>query len=123
VTVRQENTREDRKETVMAKTTVTPTVNLPEFAKKVMQIARYAPESARFGPNKVYISKVWEIGFSDRISLEAFKELLKQASIQGLIYLSRADLVKFMDQKVLQDSEIQLTQGSLTHTVHFVLVV
>jgi hypothetical protein len=107
----------------MAKTVTTPVVNLSEFAKKVMQIARYAPESARFGPNKVYISKVWEIGFSDRVSLETFKELLKQASIQGLLYLSRADLVKFMDPKTLCDSEIQLTKGSLTHTVHFVLVV
>jgi hypothetical protein len=104
-------------------TVKTPVVNLPEFAKKVAEVARYAPDDAKFAPHKVYISKVWEIGFSDRMTLETFKELLKQASIQGLLYLSRADLIQFMPQDLVKKSEIQMTPGSLTHTVHFVLVV
>jgi hypothetical protein len=105
------------------KTTPTPTVNLPSFAKKVLEFARYLPEKYRFGPNKVYISKVWEVGFSNQMSLELFKELLKQASIQGLLYLSRADLVKVMNLDWVKESEITLAQGSNTAVVNFILIV
>jgi len=100
-----------------------PTVNLPSFAKKVLEVARYAPKNYWFGPNKVFISKVWEIGFSNQMSLELFKELLKQAHIQGLLYLSRADLVKVMNLDWVRESEIQLIPNSDTAVVNFVLIV
>jgi hypothetical protein len=105
------------------KTAQTPVINLTHFAKKVAEVARYAPESFKFGPNKAYISKVWELGFKNQMDLGTFKEYLKQAHIQGLLYLSRADLVKFMDQEWLRQSEIQLVPGSDTAVVHFVLIV
>jgi len=101
----------------------TPTVNLPSFAKKVLEVARYAPKKYWFGPNKVFISKVWEIGFSNQMSLELFKELLKQAHIQGLLYLSRADLVSAMNQEWVRESEIQLIPNSDTAVVNFILIV
>ena len=101
----------------------TPVINLPHFAKKVMEVARYAPEEFRFGPNKAYISKVWELGFKDMMTLEQFKEYLKQAHIQGLLYLSRADLIQVMNQQWVKESEIQLAQGLDTAVVNFVLIV
>jgi len=113
-------TRKTTKTTQVAQNT---TINLPHFARKVMEVARYAPEEYKFGPNKVYINKVWELGFKDQMTLTTFKEHLKQAHIQGLLYLSRADLVKVMNQEWLRLSEIQLVPGSLTATAHFVLIV
>ena len=112
------------KTTKTTKTAQAPAViNLVHFAKKVMEVARYAPESVKFGPNKVYINKVWELGFSGQMSLEEFKEYLKQANTQGLIYLSRADLVQVMNQEWLKLSRIQLVPGSDTIVVDFVLIV
>ena len=98
-------------------------INLIHFAKKVMDVARWAPESVKFGPNKVYINKVWELGFKSQMSLEEFKEYLKQCHTQGLIYLSRADLVQVMNQEWLKLSKIQLVPGSDTAVVDFVLIV
>jgi hypothetical protein len=112
-----------RKTTKTTQSTQTPVVNLPHFAKKVMEVARYAPEDCKFGPNKVYISKVWELGFKGQMTLEAFKEYLKQAHVQGLLYLSRADLVSVMKQEWLKQSRIQLVPGSDTAVVDFVLIV
>jgi hypothetical protein len=100
-----------------------PVINLAQFAKKVNEVARWAPESMKFGPNKTYICKVWELGFKNQMDLNTFKEYLKQAHIQGLLYLSRADLVSVMNQEWLRLSEIQLVPGSLTAAAHFVLIV
>jgi hypothetical protein len=105
------------------KVSETPIVHLPSFAKKVLEVARYLPERYWFGPNKVYICKVWEVGFSNYISLDVFKELLKQAHIQGLLYLSRADLIQAMNQQWIQESEIKLVPGSDTAVVNFILIV
>jgi len=101
----------------------TPVINLPYFAKKVMEVARYLPEEYKFGPNKAYICKVWEVGFKNQMDLGTFKEYLKQANTQGLIYLSRADLVQVMNQEWLKLSRIQLVPGSDTIVVDFVLIV
>ena len=102
----------------------TPVINLPHFAKKVMEVARWAPESVKFGPNKVYINKAWELGFKGQMSLEQFKEYLKQAHVQGLLYLSRADLVKVMNQEWLNLSRIHLVPGSdIVGVVEFILIV
>jgi len=113
-----------RKSKTTRKTTQsTPVINLPHFTRKVMEVARWAPEQYKFGPHKVFISKVWELGFKSQISLEEFKEYLKQASTQGLIYLSRADLVSVMNQEWVKESEIQLVPGLDTAVVNFVLIV
>ena len=105
-------------------TAQTPAViNLVHFAKKVMEVARYLPEEYKFGPNKAYICKVWEVGFKNQMDLGTFKEYLKQANTQGLIYLSRADLVQVMNQEWLKLSKIQLVPGSDTAVVDFVLIV
>jgi len=120
----RKTTSKTSKTTKTTKTAQAPAViNLVHFAKKVMEVARYAPESVKFGPNKVYINKVWELGFSGQMSLEEFKEYLKQANTQGLIYLSRADLVQVMNQEWLKLSKIQLVPGSDTAVVDFVLIV
>jgi len=112
------------KTTKTTKTAQAPAViNLPHFAKKVMEVARYLPEEYKFGPNKAYICKVWEVGFKDQMDLGTFKEYLKQANTQGLIYLSRADLVQVMNQEWLKLSKIQLVPGSDTAVVDFVLIV
>jgi len=98
-------------------------INLIYFTRKVMEVARYLPETYKFGPNKAYICKVWEVGFKGQMDLGTFKEYLKQAHIQGLIYLSRADLVQVMNQEWLKLSRIQLVPGSDTAVVDFVLIV
>jgi hypothetical protein len=98
-------------------------INLIHFTRKVMEVARYLPETYKFGPNKAYICKVWEVGFKGQMDLGTFKEYLKQAHIQGLIYLSRADLVQVMNQEWLKLSRIQLVPGSDTAVVDFVLIV
>ena len=104
--------------------TQTPAViNLSHFAKKAAEVARYLPEAYKFGPNKAYICKVWEVGFKGQMDLGTFKEYLKQAHIQGLIYLSRADLVQVMNQEWLKLSKIQLVPGSDTAVVDFILIV
>ena len=112
-----------RKTTRKTAQTAQAPVNLPHFARKVMEVARFAPESCKFGPNKVYICKAWELGFKDQMTLEQFKEYLKQAHIQGLIYLSRADLIQVMPQDVIRQSEIQWEPGNLSMTSHFILIV
>ena len=116
-------TRKTTSKTSKTTQTAQAPVNLAYFAKKVMEVARYAPEEYKFGPNKAYICKVWELGFKDQMTLEEFKEYLKQANSQGLLYLSRADLVQVMNQEWLKLSTIQLVPGSDTAVVDFVLIV
>jgi hypothetical protein len=116
-------TRKTTRKTQSSDRSGSPVINLPHFAKKVNEVARWAPESMKFGPNKTYICKVWELGFKEQMTLKQFKEYLKQAHIQGLLYLSRADLVSVMNQEWLRLSEIQLVPGSLTAAAHFVLIV
>ena len=118
----RKTTSKTSKTTKTTKTAQAP-VNLAYFAKKVMEVARYLPEEYKFGPNKAYICKVWEVGFKDQMDLGTFKEYLKQANTQGLIYLSRADLVQVMNQEWLKLSKIQLVPGSDTAVVDFVLIV
>jgi len=101
----------------------TPTVNLKEFAQRVIEVARAMPESGKFGSNKAYIFCVWQAGFANEMTLDQFKETLKMAGRDGLVYLSRADLIQVMPQDLVQKSEIQLESGSMTNAVHFVLIV
>jgi hypothetical protein len=111
------------RKTTSKTTQAAPVIDLAHFAKKVTEVARYLPEEYKFGPNKAYICKVWEVGFKTQMDLNTFKEYLKQAHIQGLIYLSRADLIQCMNQQWLRESTIQLVPGSNTAVVDFVLIV
>jgi hypothetical protein len=111
------------RKTTSKTTQAAPVINLAHFAKKVAEVARYLPEEYKFGPNKAYICKVWEVGFKGQMDLGTFKEYLKQAHIQGLLYLSRADLISVMNQEWLKLSKIQLVPGSDTAVVDFVLIV
>ena len=113
-----------RKTTSKTTQTAQAPINLIHFAKKVMDVARWAPEQYKFGPNKVYINQEGELGFKGQMSLEQFKEYLKQAHVQGLLYLSRADLVKVMNQEWLKLSRIHLVPGSdIVGVVEFILIV
>jgi hypothetical protein len=82
--------------------------DLFQFARATRDAASASP-SGRFGPNKVFISHVWQALRSapDRaqLSLPEFKERLLAAHRQGLIVLSRADLVERMPREDLAASE------------------
>jgi len=97
-------------------------VNMIEFAKKVNEVAKKSPSKYRFGPYKVYIYWVWALGFKGQMSLDRFKELLREAHRAGLVILSRADLVSVMNQEWLRKSEIEMIPGSDTAVANFVLI-
>jgi len=97
-----------------------------ELARMVMQIAYSVPQDGRFGPNKVYIYSAWlesqKHPTFPKMSLEEFKELLKEASQQGYLYLSRADLVQVMPKHLVDMSEICWEGDNLSRTSHFILL-
>jgi len=97
-------------------------VNLAQFGRKVNDVARRSPEKYRFGPNKVYIYWVWSLGFKGQMSLDQFKELLREAHREGHVILSRADLVQVMNQDWLRKSEVKMLPGSDSAVAHFVLI-
>jgi hypothetical protein len=95
--------------------------DLPAFAATVRALGRDSP-TGRFGDNKVFISHLWrrmsgEPGLP-RLDLPAFKQRLVEASLKGLLTLSRADLVEAMDPDNVRESETPY----LNTFFHFVLV-
>jgi hypothetical protein len=96
-------------------------LELPEFAAVVRALARSCPDG-RFGTNKVFISHVWRRLRDEPnlppMDLPRFKELLVEANRQGLLELSRADLVESMDPADVRESEI----AYLTGLFHFILI-
>lgn len=93
---------------------VIPEVDLPTFAKTVLDVAR-AAKTGRFGDNKVFISEVHRL-FPQEMDLDTFKEWLLKAQRAGLVPLSRADLVEAMDPELVARSELPY----LGATFHFV---
>jgi hypothetical protein len=96
--------------------------DLPAFAETVKALGRTSPPEDRFGGNKVFIAAVWrasqrEPGFP-RLDLPEFKSRLIEANREGLLNLSRADLVEVMDPARVTESETH----NLNATFHFVLV-
>lgn len=89
---------------------------LEGFAKRVIAAAR-ASKTGRYGHNKVFISHVWRglegEGESDP---QAFKERLVAAHREGLLDLSRADLVEAMPAEDVAASEVSYYGA----TFHFV---
>lgn len=93
--------------------------DLAAFAAQVLALARSAV-AGRFGDHKVFIAHVWE-GFRQQPEAAAltraeFDAHLVEANRQGLLRLSRADLVSGMDPDDVQRSEIRLPYSSF----HFV---
>jgi hypothetical protein len=96
-------------------------LDLPAFAAAVQTAARTS-STGWFGDNKVFISHVWrrlkeatQIGSLD---CSAFKRKLVEASAQGLLVLSRADLVQVMDPVDVDESATSVQNA----TFHFILV-
>lgn len=101
---------------------IAETWDLPTFAATVRALAESSPPASRFHGNKVFISALWrssqqEPGFP-RVGLEEFKQQLVAANSQGLLQLSRADLVQAMDPVIVAESETRYLNASF----HFVLV-
>jgi hypothetical protein len=97
-------------------------IDLPQFAQAVLQHANSRPPQERFGPNKAFISCVWQATQADptfpRMDLDTFKRHLTAAHHQGLLYLSRADLVQAMNPQLVAQSETHYLNGQF----HFILL-
>jgi hypothetical protein len=81
---------------------------LPEFAERVKAIADGLPE--RFGDDKVLIGDVYKAAKSEDSSLTPaeFKTKLRQANHEGLVELSRADLVSRFHPDDIKASSVNL---------------
>ncbi len=95
--------------------------DLTAFANTVQAAARDCP-TGWFGNNKVFISHLWrhlhgEPAFA-KLDLPAFKQRLVEANREGLLTLSRADLVQLMDLTDVAESETTYENA----VFHFVLV-
>lgn len=94
---------------------VTGKMTLSAFADRVLSLASQATDG-RFGDHKVFISHVWSRfkaspegrGFSRT----EFDERLVDSNRQGLLKLSRADLVGAMNPHDVASSEIKLDHAS-----------
>jgi hypothetical protein len=95
--------------------------DLQSFANTVRAAARDCP-TGRFGDNKVFINHVWrrlrDEPALDGMDLPEFKQKLVEANAEGLLSLSRADLVQLMDPTDVQESETR----HLNAEFHFILV-
>ncbi|HKA87997.1 MAG TPA: hypothetical protein VKE22_10040 [Haliangiales bacterium] len=89
--------------------------DLGGFARRVRAAAGASP-SGRFGDNKVFISHVHAALADPALDLPAFKARLVDAHRQGLVTLTRADLVEAMDPADVAASETRY----LGATFHFV---
>jgi hypothetical protein len=96
--------------------------DLPTFAATVVALARSCP-TGRFGDNKVFIASVYRLSQAEasfpRMTLPEFKSRLIEANRQGLLQLSRADLVQAMDPVLVAESEARLEDDV---TFHFILL-
>lgn len=89
------------------------------LALKLLDTAvRTAPASDRYGPHKVFVSRLWDrIGGDLRMTLPQFKAWLVALNRTGAADLARADLVGAMNPRDVERSEIN-DHGA---TFHFVL--
>lgn len=96
--------------------------DLATFAQRVLNAARRLPPESRFGENKVFISHVWrqlqDEAAIDGLELETFKQRLVEANREGLVRLSRADLVEAMAPVDVQESATACENA----TFHFVRI-
>ncbi len=89
------------------------------LARKLLDTAvRTAPASDRYGPHKVFVSRLWDrIGGDLRMTLPQFKAWLITLNRTEAADLARADLVGAMNPRDVERSEIN-DHGA---TFHFVL--
>lgn len=94
-------------------------LELTAFARAVQEAARRSP-TGWFGDNKVFIWHVWEQWRrrAPDTDITVFKERLVQAHQQGLLRLSRADLVDGLNPSDLAASETRY----LTATFHYIRI-
>lgn len=96
---------------------------LQNFAASVLAAARSC-RTGKWGESKVFVNHAWrayarlagQMSFAGHMSLATFKVNLIKAQRQGLLRLSRADLVEAMPAKDVSESVIH----SLGATYHFV---
>lgn len=95
--------------------------DIKQFAEHVIDAARRCPPAARFGENKVFISHVWRQmnhPTAHHVDLSRFKQRLLEANRDGLLQLSRADLVEAMDPVDVRESSTVYDNA----TFHFVRI-
>ncbi len=99
----------------------TTDIDLPAFARIVLEAARECPDG-RFGDDRVFIGRVWNHVKSrpefENASIDHFKQKLARASRERLLSLGCADLVDAMDPRDVEESEIVDMGGSW----HFVRI-
>lgn len=97
-------------------------LDLPAFASAAVAAARRTPPAGWFGDNKVFISHAWQTfrqqPGGQNVDLPAFKQRLVEANREGLLRLSRADLVSAMDPADVRASETRYLNAEF----HFILI-
>jgi hypothetical protein len=95
-----------------------PDFSLAGFAEHVREAAQ-ATTTGHFGPSKIFISHVWQTlqvrGTFPGMTEAEFKSRLVEANREGLLALSRADLVEAMSPDDVRESETHY----LNATFHF----
>jgi hypothetical protein len=91
--------------------------DLTGFARRAQAAAAASP-TGRFGDNKVFIAHVHAALADPALDLPAFKARLVDAHREGLVTLTRADLVEAMDPRDVAESETRY----LGATFHFMRV-
>ena len=98
-----------------------PSFDLVEFAETVDRLAR-GSETGWFGDNKLFISHAWRLFKADpngpALDLPLFKQKLVEANREGLLRLSRADLVSAMNPDDVRESETHYLNAEF----HFILL-
>ena len=95
--------------------------DIKHFAGQVIEAARRCPPDGRFGENKVFISHIWRQmnhPAGEPLDLSRFKQRLLEANRDGLLQLSRADLVEAMDPVDVRESSTVYDNA----TFHFVRI-
>ena len=96
-----------------------PTFDLGDFSQQVQRTADVSTEG-RYGNDKVFINRLWDRMRGEPVcrslDFDRFKGRLTEANHQGLLRLSRADLVGAMDPQDVAESETRY----LNATFHFV---
>jgi hypothetical protein len=84
------------------------------FALDLLALARLAPESARFGTRRVFLSELCDLQSAEDCAL------LLECMHAGLLRLARADYVGGMDPAMVAASEWRIPSGAATY--HFLCV-
>lgn len=94
----------------------------PMSSDRVIRLVNQAvidmPKSGRFGPQKVFVSAIYDVvGKAAGVSLPEFKRMLVDANRERKLDLARADLIGSMPASKVERSEI----SDMGATFHFVV--